>query len=336
MLQQPVVLSGLSVWLPSRVVTNSEVLRHLADDLPDKWISDRTGILERRRAEAGMATSDLAAEAALPLLGSAAGPVDAVVVATTTPDYRCPATAPIVAERIGLGGAAAWDVSSACSGFVVGLATVTSMIAAGVFGRALLIGADVMSTVVDGTDRNTAILFGDGAGAVLLEADPGAERGSFGPFDLGSDGGNAALVGIAAGGSRQRSLSGMCADEREHCLHMEGREVFHHAVRRMTASSVTAVKDAGWQASDVDWFVAHQAKPRILAAVGDRLGIPGERRVANIDCVGNTSGASIPLALDHLLRSGRVRASDRVLLTSFGAGLAWASTTLTWPELPAA
>ncbi|MFJ3726087.1 beta-ketoacyl-ACP synthase III [Streptomyces sp. NPDC090045] len=328
------ILSGLSGWLPPRTVGNSDVLAHLPEGLSEEWIVQRTGIRERRRVDPDMSTSDMAVRAAAPLVASTPGRIDAVVVATTTPDFPIPATAPIVAAELGLVEAAAWDVNSACSGFITGLAAVTSMIAAGVFGRALLIGADAMSTVVDRSDRNTAILFGDGAGAVLLEADSGAESGSFGPFDLGSDGGNTKLVGIDAGGSRQRSRTGSCAADHDHYLHMAGPELFTHAVRRMTASSATAIKDAGWEPSDVDWLVAHQANARILSAVADRLGIPEERCVVNVDLVGNTSAASIPLAMAHLHRSGRVRAGDRVLLTAFGAGLAWGSTTLAWPDLP--
>ncbi|MFC6135829.1 MULTISPECIES: beta-ketoacyl-ACP synthase III [Streptomyces] len=332
---QPVVLSGLSGWLPSRTVDNTDVLARLPEGLTEEWIVQRTGIRERRRVEPGMSTSDMAVRAAAPLVASTTGRIDAVVVATTTPDFPIPATAPIVAAELGLVDAAAWDVNAACSGFVTGLAAVTSMISAGVFGRALLIGADAMSTVVDPGDRNTAILFGDGAGAVLLEADSGAETGSFGPFDLGSDGGSTRLVGIDAGGSRQRSRTGpSVVADRDHYLRMAGPELFTHAVRRMTASGATAVKDAGWQPSDVDWLVAHQANVRILTAVADRLDIPEERCVVNLDLVGNTSAASIPLAMAHLHRSGRARAGDRVLLTAFGAGLAWGSTTLTWPDLP--
>lgn len=171
---QPVVLSGLSGWLPSRTVDNTDVLARLPEGLTEEWIVQRTGIRERRRVEPGMSTSDMAVRAAAPLVASTTGRIDAVVVATTTPDFPIPATAPIVAAELGLVDAAAWDVNAACSGFVTGLAAVTSMISAGVFGRALLIGADAMSTVVDPGDRNTAILFGDGAGAVLLEADSGA------------------------------------------------------------------------------------------------------------------------------------------------------------------
>ncbi|MEV6520857.1 beta-ketoacyl-ACP synthase III [Longispora sp. NPDC051575] len=320
---RPALLAGLSGWLPPIVVDNAEILRHL--DSTEQWITQRTGIHRRHRAEPGTATSDLAIRAAAPLVAAARGPIDAVVVATMTPDRQCPATAPVVATGLGLTGAAAWDVANACTGFVYGLATVTAMISAGVLNRVLLIGAETMSAVLDRSDRGTAMIFGDGAGAALLEAGRPGDAPSFGPFDLGSDGTRPGLVAIPAGGSSD-------PDGEDRCIRMEGPSVYRSAVEKMTDSAQLAAKAADWSVADVDWFVAHQANARILDAVADRLDIPPARRFVNVDRVGNTSGASVPLALADLATSRRARAGDKVLITSFGAGLTWASTTLTWPE----
>ncbi|MEV0644128.1 beta-ketoacyl-ACP synthase III [Phytomonospora sp. NPDC050363] len=324
------VLTGLSGWLPPRAVDNDELIDRFG--LPEEWITQRTGILSRRHVDPGTATSDLAVKAAAPLVAADEGPIDTVVLATMTPDHPGPATAPIVAAELGLTGAAAFDVGAACAGFVHALATATSLVVAGVSERALVIGADAMSTIVDPSDRNTAVIFGDGAAAALIEAAPSGS-GSFGPFDLGSDGSQSGLITIPAGGSRQRT-DGVAPDASGHYLHMAGLPVFRQAVDHMSASADRALKQAGLPASDVDWLVAHQANRRILDAVADRLGVAPERRVVHLDRVGNTSAASIPLALWDLWRSGRARPGDRVLLTSFGAGLAWGSTTLRWPRRP--
>lgn len=321
------VLTGLSGWLPPRAVDNAELIERFGLD-PD-WIPQRTGILSRRHVDPGTATSDLAVRAAAPLVAAGPGPIDTVVLATMTPDHPCPATAPVVASRLGLTGAAAFDVNAACAGFVHALAIATSLIANGVAERALVVGADTMSTIVDPADRNTAVIFGDGAAAVLVEAAVDGP-GSFGPFDLGADGGQAGLITIPAGGSRQRS-DGAVAAAGDHHLRMAGLQVFRQAVEQMGSSAARALKQAGLPVEDVDWLVAHQANRRILDAVADRLGIPAGRRAVHLDRVGNTSAASIPLALWDLWRGGRIGAGDRLLLTSFGAGLAWGSTTVTWP-----
>ncbi|MER5519558.1 3-oxoacyl-[acyl-carrier-protein] synthase III C-terminal domain-containing protein [Streptomyces sp. NPDC002763] len=384
------VLCGLAGWVPPRVVTNDELAERL--DTDDAWIRTRTGIRRRHIAEPGQATSDLAVEAGRLALSSALSPagsgpgggpgrrgsVDAVIVTTTTPDRPCPATAPLVAARLGLEGAAAFDVGAVCTGFVYGLATAAGLIASRVAERVLLIGADVYSTIVDPLDRANAIIFGDGAGAVVLRAGHPDEPGAVGHFDLGSDGANEDLIMVAAGGSRQPSAGGFrqppddgsrqgsdggfrhgsaggfrhgsavgsrsgsdggepTRGEPTHAerhFAMRGKEVYRHAVTRMAASARATLDRAGWKTDDVDHFVPHQANLRILHSVADDLALPRERCVANVDSVGNTGAASIPLALADAAARGRIRTGDRLLLTAFGGGLTWGSCLLTWPPLP--
>ncbi|MEU3830177.1 beta-ketoacyl-ACP synthase III [Streptomyces sp. NPDC029080] len=325
------VLCGLAGWVPPRVVTNDELAERL--DTDDAWIRTRTGISRRHVIEQGQATSDLAVEAGRRALRRAgAGPVGAVIVTTTTPDRPCPATAPAVAARLGLAGAAAFDVGAVCTGFVYGLATATGLITAGVAERVLLIGADTYSTIVDPLDRANAIIFGDGAGAVVLRAGGADEPGAVGAFDLGSDGAHEDLITITAGGSRQRSSGGEVQRHERHFA-MRGNEVYRHAVTRMAGSARAVLSRAGWKTDDVDHFVPHQANLRILHSVADDLALPRERCVTNVGSVGNTGAASIPLALADAAARQAVRAGDRLLLTAFGGGLTWGSCLLTWPAL---
>ncbi|MEZ3181814.1 ketoacyl-ACP synthase III [Streptomyces pimonensis] len=325
------VLCGLAGWLPPRVVTNEELSQRL--DTSDAWIRTRTGISGRHFAEPGQATSDLAVEAGRRALRSAgAEDVDAVVVATTTPDRSCPATAPLVASRLGLTGVAAFDVSAVCTGFVYGLASAASLITAGVAERVLLIGADTYSTIVDPHDRANAIIFGDGAGAVVLRAGRSDEPGAVGHFDLGSDGTGEELIMVAAGGSRQRSASNPI-DPQDRYFTMRGKEVYRHAVTRMTASAHATLTLADRKVDDIDRIVPHQANLRILRSVAEDLGLPPERLVTNVESVGNTGAASIPLALADAAAQHTIQAGERVLLTAFGGGLTWGSCLLTWPAL---
>ncbi|MFF7551507.1 beta-ketoacyl-ACP synthase III [Streptomyces olivaceus] len=325
------VLCGLAGWVPPGVVTNDDLAVRL--DTDDLWIRTRTGIRRRHVADAGQATSDLAVEAGRRALRSSGDETaDSVIVTTTTPDRPCPATAPVVATRLGLAGAAAFDVGAVCTGFVYGLATAAGLIAAGVARRVLLIGADTYSTVVDPLDRTSAILFGDGAGAVVLRAGDADEPGAVGHFDLGSDGAHEDLITVAAGGSRQRS-AGFEPTRAERHFAMRGKEVYRHAVTRMAASARTTLGRAGWKTDDVDHFVPHQANLRILHSVADDLGLPRERCVAHLDAVGNTGAASIPLALADAVAERRIRPGDRLLLTAFGGGLTWGSCLTTWPGL---
>ncbi|MGV9390414.1 beta-ketoacyl-ACP synthase III [Streptomyces olivaceus] len=308
------VLAGLGTCLPERTVTNDDLAERL--DTSHEWIYGRTGIASRRIAAEGTSTGDLATAAAGNALASAGRTsCDLVVVATTTPDRACPATAPAVARALGLSGAAAFDLAAVCSGFVYALSTASAMIAAGTCRSALVIGADLYSTITDPDDRGTAIIFGDGAGAVFLESGSRTDPGAVLHHDLGSDGDGRDLITVAPG---------------ERYLSMRGREVYVQAVPGMTDSALRVLKEAGWDAEDVDAFVGHQANIRILASVAKRLGLPEERVITNIEEVGNTAAASIPLALAHGVREGRVTRGDRLLLTAFGGGLTWGSTALTW------
>jgi 3-oxoacyl-[acyl-carrier-protein] synthase-3 len=325
------VLCGLGGYVPPTAVTNAMLAEHL--DTTDEWIRTRTGIGRRFVAGPGVSTSDLAVEAGRRALTSAGvSEVDGVVLATSTPDHPCPATAPEVASRLGLGDVAAFDIGAVCTGFVYALATAAGMIAAGISRSALVIGADTFSTILNPTDRTTRAIFGDGAGAVVLRAGTADEPGALLGFDLGSDGTLAELITVPAGGSEQRS-SGVPAAEDDHYFTMQGKAVFRNAVERMSKSSATLLAQVGWRADQVDRLVAHQANVRILNAVADDLGLAEHQTVVNLDKVGNTVAASIPLALVDALTTGNLQAGQRVVLTAFGGGLTWGSSALRWPEL---
>jgi 3-oxoacyl-[acyl-carrier-protein] synthase-3 len=324
------IVEGLGTAVPGRVVTNAELTAGL--DTSDEWVRSRTGIAQRHVADPAMSTSDLAIEAGAEALKSAGDALaDAVVLATMTPDRTCPPTAPLVASALGLPPGMALDINAACSGFVYGLAVASGLIAGGIADRVLLIGADVMTRVVDPTDRNTAVLFGDGAGAVVLRRGTAEEPGALGPFDLGGDGELGDLLHIPAGGSRLPTTDATVAD-RSHFLRMEGKEVYRQAVAGMTASCQRVLATAALEIAAVDHLVAHQANARILAAVATRLGIAAERCVCNVDRFGNTTAASIPLAMADADAAGAAP-GDLALLTAFGAGLSWGSVLLRWPDL---
>jgi 3-oxoacyl-[acyl-carrier-protein] synthase-3 len=322
------VLSGLGAWLPPRVVDNFELSEHL--DTSDEWIRARTGIAERRVAAPGKSTVDMAVEAGRRALASAElESVDFVLLATSTPDQPCPGSAPQVATALGLNGVAALDVNAVCSGFVYALATGAGLIAAGVARSVLVIGSDTFTTLVDPTDRGTVPIFGDGAGAVVLRAGRADELGALGPFDLHSEGELAELLWVEAGGAKHR----ISADKSDYFLAMQGTAVFRHACARMAESSRAVLGKAGWTVSDVDRFVGHQANIRILQTVAKNLGLPVDAVVSNIEKTGNTSAASIPLALADAVADGSLLAGHRVLLSAFGAGLTWGSAVLRWPDV---
>ena len=332
------LLVGLGTAIPGRAVagravTNDDFAARL--DTSDEWIRSRTGIASRFFVDEGVDTSDLAVAAGEAALKSAggSGDVDGVILATSTPDQPMPPTSTEVAARLGLGTAAAYDVNAACAGFVYALATAAGWIALGTCTRVLVIGAEVYSRIVDQEDRSTAVLFGDGAGAVVIEAgdDDGTgsiRPGALGPFDLGSDGSKGGFLCIPAGGVRTRIDEAVLA-RRDQYLKMDGREVYREAVRRMTESSRAVLERAELTVDDIDVFVAHQANIRILQAVADRLGVPTEHRFANVARFGNTSAASIPLALSE----ANITPGATVLLTAFGAGFSWGSALLRWPDL---
>jgi 3-oxoacyl-[acyl-carrier-protein] synthase-3 len=324
-------MCGVGGWVPPDILTNLRLEQEL--DTTDEWIRRRTGVLRRHVASDGMATSELAVEAGQRALKSAGGgAIDALILATTTPDRPCPATAPEVATRLGLGPIAAYDIAAVCTGFVYALANAAGLIAAGIAERILVIGAEVFTSIVDPGDRSARALFGDGAGAVVLRAGNADELGAIGPFVLGSDGRGADLITVPAGGSRlpHRSPDG---DDSQRYFTMAGQAVYRQAVDTMTSVSQRALGLADWPAETLDWLVCHQANQRILLAVAARLGLPAERCFSNIAEVGNTAAASIPLALAHGGQSGAFRPGDRMLLTAFGGGLTWGSAALRWPDI---
>ena len=320
----PVAITGLGSYLPERVVTNDDLAQRL--DTSDEWIRTRTGIRERHYAAPDEATSDLAVAAALAALddaGLSADDIDVIIVATTTPDHPVPATAPIVAAKLGRT-CTAFDLNAACSGFVYGLQVGSGIAAGG--STVLLIGAETLTRYVDHDDRSIAVLFGDGAGAVVLQRD---ERATIGPFDLGSDGSEVEILWMRAGGSRE-PFDPIAHAEASSRMSMRGGDVYRHAVMRMTSSSQIVLDAAGIAIEDIDLMVGHQANQRILEAVGQRLGVPEGRSHLTVDRHGNTSAASIPLALDDARREGRLESGTRLLLTAFGGGLTWGSCVLTW------
>ncbi|MFK0293456.1 beta-ketoacyl-ACP synthase III [Streptomyces sp. NPDC090442] len=325
------VLDGIGSCLPPRVLTNDDVRRRGVLETTDEWIRTRTGIARRREADEDTSTGDLAVAAGRAAQQSAGARADLVLVATTTPDRRCPATAPEVAQRLGLGTVPAFDLSAVCSGFLYGLAVATALIRTGVCTRPLVIGAETYSRIIDPLDRDTAVIFGDGAGAVLLRAGDRGEPGAVAATDWGSDGTGSDLIAIAAGGSRQPDPAHRQSRE-QHYFRMRGREVYGQAVRRMTASSNAVLAKTGWQPATIGAFIGHQANQRILDSVADRIGIPPKHRYGNLREVGNTAAASIPLALADAAAHRRIRPGTPTLLTAFGGGLTWASAALTWPS----
>ena len=279
------ILSGLGSYLPPTVVSNDDLAAVM--DTSDEWIRSRTGIGQRHRVGPGQTSLHLGIEAGRAALKSyGSGDIDAVVLATTTPDRRCPATAPEVAATLGLGTIPAFDVAAVCSGFVYGAATAQGLIAAGIADSVLVVGAEAMSDIVTAADRNTAVIFGDGAGAVVLTAGEQDQPGAFGPFDLGADGEASDLISVDAGAGRAPSSSE--AAERERYLQMRGREVYRRAIPAMATSCATAVADRGWTVEQIDAVIAHQANVRIVHGVARHLGVDTERCYVNIDRVGNT------------------------------------------------
>jgi 3-oxoacyl-[acyl-carrier-protein] synthase III len=319
------VVLGCGSYLPSRVLTNAELSRMV--DTSDEWIAQRTGIRERRIAAKGETTSDMGLAAARAALGAAGVPaesIDLIVLATSTPDNTFPAAAVSVQAGLGITHGAAFDLQAVCSGFVFGLATIDGLLKTGAFKRALMIGSETFSRILDWNDRTTCVLFGDGAGAVVLEAQPEtgtrADRGIL-TTHLRSDGRHKSKLYVDGGPSSTQTVGH---------LRMEGRAVFKHAVAMVTDVIEDAFKATGYTAKDVDWFVPHQANKRIIDDTAKKLGIAPEKVVMTVDKHGNTSAASIPLALTVAVADGRIKRGDLVMLEAMGGGFTWGSVLLRW------
>jgi 3-oxoacyl-[acyl-carrier-protein] synthase III len=316
-------ITGLGCHVPERVLTNDELSTIV--DTTDEWIRERTGIRERRIAAPEEALTDLAlpaAHAALAQAGVEAKDIDYLVCATVTPDMMFPTSSALLADVLGAPDAAAYDLLAGCTGFMYALAQAYAMIAAGLSRRALVVGGDVLSRILDWTDRSTLVLFGDGAGAVVLEK---VERGGFLGFELGADGGGGIHLSLPGSGSRRMedaSANGY--------VHMNGREVFKFATRVLVSSANSLLEECGVGVEDVDVYIPHQANIRIMNHAVDKLGIPRGRMVVNVDRYGNTSSGSIPLALAEAQEDGRLEEGSLVLMTGMGAGLTWGSALLEW------
>jgi len=322
-----VSITGLGVKVPERVVTNDELSQYV--DTSDEWIVERTGIRQRRIASDEEALSDLALPAARDALaqaGLAGSDVDLIIVATVTPDMAFPSTSAIVADAIGATDAAAYDLSAGCTGFMYAIAQAYGMLAGGLAHRALVIGGDVLSKILDWTDRSTVVLFGDGAGAVVLEAVP--QQGFLG-FELGADGAGGANLWLPGSGSRK-------FEDPDRFVKMNGREVFKFATRILVQSAEDLLAECEVSIDDVDVYIPHQANMRIIDHATRKLGVPSDRVVINVDRYGNTSSGSIPLAMADAVADGRIAPGKLVLMTGMGAGLTWGSALMRWTLEPAA
>jgi 3-oxoacyl-[acyl-carrier-protein] synthase-3 len=322
-------ISAVGAYVPPRLLTNADLEKMVATN--DQWITERTGIRERHLAEPGVATSDLAVEAARMCLsrrGLAPTDIDAIIVATVTPDMFFPATACLVQEKLGATGAWGFDLSAACSGFLYALQVGAKLIESGAHQHVLVIGADVMSSIVDYTDRSTCILFGDGAGAVLLEPCTSDEIGLI-DFVHEIDGSGAPALNMPAGGSLHPTTHATI-DAKQHFVHQDGGSVYKVAVRKMAELSERVLQRNDITGEEIDCFIPHQANRRIIEATADRLGMNLERVVINIDRYGNTTAATIPLAMNTALESGQLKKGSLVLLASFGGGYTVGATLLRW------
>ncbi|MGY6629241.1 MAG: beta-ketoacyl-ACP synthase III [Oceanicaulis sp.] len=310
-------IAGIGSYLPEKVLTNAAM--EAIVETTDQWIRERTGITQRHIVADGQYTSDLGAEAARRALdhaGLSAGDVDLIIVATATPDLTFPATATIVQEKLGVKRGCAFDVQAVCSGFLYAMATADNFIRCGQATTALVIGAETFSRILDWTDRTTCVLFGDGAGAVVLTAEPGSREDHKGVIrtHLRSDGEFCDMLYVDGGPSRTKTVGH---------LRMQGNQVFRHAVTKIAGSMSELADMAGIAIADIDWFVPHQANQRILVGVANRLDIPHERVISTVALHGNTSAASIPLAFDVAVRDGRIKRGDLVLLEAMGGGFTW-------------
>ena len=321
-------IAGVGSFVPARVMTNAELATLV--ETSDEWITSRTGIKERRIAAADEFTSDMAfhaAERALASAGVTPGQIDLIIVATITPDMLFPSTACLVQHKLGAKKAMAFDIEAACSGFVYALEIGRKFIESGSATNVLVIGAEKISSIIDWTDRATCVLFGDGAGAAVLQHRPGA-RGII-TTCLASDGTKGEFLCMPGGGSRIPATTESVAT-RQHFLRMNGKDTFKSAVNAMVAVGFEALEKAGLTINDIKLVIPHQANLRIISAVGERLGVSAEKTFVNLDRYGNTSAASVAIALDEAVTTGRLVRGDLVLLLVFGAGLTWGSALIEW------
>jgi 3-oxoacyl-[acyl-carrier-protein] synthase-3 len=321
-------ITGVGSFVPKKVLTNNQLEELVATS--DEWITTRTGIKERRIAEDDIATSDLAYEAAKNALADAgleAEELDLILVATATPDYLAfPSTACVLQDKLGVKGIPAFDLVAACSGFVYGLSVATQYIKTGTYDNVLVIGAETLSKIVNWKDRGTCVLFGDGAGAAVLTP---TKSGGILSNVIGADGEQNEVL-IVRGGGAKRPFSQQIIDEGLHYLEMEGNPVFKFAVRILGKAAVEALKKAGLTRDDIDFLIPHQANIRIIDAAAKRLKLNREQIYVNLDQYGNTSAASIPLALDEAVKQAKIKRGDIVVLVGFGAGLTWGATVIEW------
>ena len=318
---------GVGKYLPAKVLTNADLERMV--ETSNEWIVDRTGIRERRLAADDETTSTMgtaAARNALDTAGLRGDQLDLIICATCSPDGMFPASASLIQDALGAHSAAAFDINAACTGFLAALATATQFINAGVYERVLVVGAEVLSRIIDWSDRSTCVLFGDGAGAVVLER---GETGGVGPIVLKSDGAGAPLLFARGPASSPSSAT----QNEGFCIVMDGREVFKFAVRAMEDVMRQAIAQAGLTVEDIDFVVPHQANQRIISAVGKAMNLAPERVITNVEKYGNTSSASIPVALCEAWEEGRFKPGDRLALVAFGGGLVWGASVIEWTGL---
>lgn len=319
---------GWGKYVPQRVLKNGELSQLV--DTSDEWIRTRTGIHERRLAEDGETTASMALQASREALEVAQlnpSQIELIVVATVTPDYPFPSTACLIQDMLGADRAAAFDLSAGCTGFIYGLSIAADLLSSGTYRTALVIGAETLSNIIDWTDRSTCVLFGDGAGAVVLQS--GENEGGVLASSLGSDGSGGDLLWLPAGGSRiptsQRTL-----DERLHFIHMKGREVFRFAVKVMHDATCDVLEKTGYALDDLTLLIPHQANQRIIDAAARSLNLPLDMVYSNVAWYGNTSAASIPIALSEAVEKGRIQTGDLVVCVGFGAGLTWGAAAIRW------
>lgn len=321
-------ITGIGSEVPERIITNQDLEKLV--DTNDEWIWTRTGIKERRQAAPELAASDLAtvaAERAMTIAGIKAEDLGAIIVATSTPDMIFPSTACVIQKNLQATKAFAYDLSAACAGFLFALSNGAQYVENGVCQHVLVIGVDLMTRIIDFQDRNTCVLFGDGAGAVILSGK--GEKGGLLGTQLGSDGRFGDILQVPAGGSRM-PLTEDNISERKQFIHMNGSEVFKHAVRGMEQAALQLLDHTGFNLKDIDWLVPHQANKRIIETLGKRLKIPGERVFMNLEHYGNMSAASIPVALDEAWHKGLILPEQLVLMLAFGGGLTWGASLARW------